>query len=77
MPVQEDLMARCKLAQFQKLVKSWGAIEEERIREIRLPAFQPECTDGNLIESLSWGKWGTCVRKVLEKNGEFKTAGKT
>lgn len=58
MPVQEDLMARCKLAQFQKLVKSWGAIEEERIREIRLPAFQPECTDGNLIESLSWGKWG-------------------
>lgn len=77
MPVQEDLMARCKLAQFQKLVKSWGAIEEEQIREIRLPAFQPECTDGNLIESLSWGKWGTYVRKVLEKNGEFKTAGKT
>ena len=76
MPVQEDLMARCKLSQFRKLIKSWGAIEEERIREVRLPAFQPEGRDNNLIEALSWGKWGSCVRKVLEKNGEFKGAGK-
>ena len=68
-PVQDDVIARCKLEQFRKLVKQWGRIEQERIKEIRLPACGVNLSDTEFINTLAWGKWGGFIRRMLERNG--------
>lgn len=75
-PSLQDMLSRCKLSQFRHLIKNWGVIEEERIREVYLPVYNPDITDGNFVETLSWGKWGAFIRKVLEDDGNKKAAGK-
>lgn len=68
-PIQDDVIARCKLEQFKKLIKQWGRIEQERIKEVRLPACGVNLSDAEFVETLSWGKWGGFVRRMLEKHG--------
>lgn len=67
-PVQDDVIARCKLEQFRKLIKQCGRIEQERIREIRLPACGVNLSDTEFVDTLAWGKWGGFVRRLLERN---------
>lgn len=67
-PVQDDVIARCKLEQFRKLIKQCGRIEQERIKEIRLPACGVNLSDTEFVDTLAWGKWGGFVRRLLERN---------
>lgn len=67
-PVQDDVIARCKLEQFRKLIKRCGRIEQERIKEIRLPACGVNLSDTEFVDTLAWGKWGGFVRRLLERN---------
>lgn len=67
-PVQDDVIARCKLEQFRKLIKQCGRIEQERIKEIKLPACGVNLSDTEFVDTLAWGKWGGFVRRLLERN---------
>lgn len=77
MPVQEDRMSQCKIAQFKKLMQNWEAVEGEgKIKEIRLPGVSPDLSNPGFLETLVWGKWGSYVRKVLETDEGCRYTGK-
>lgn len=68
-PVQEDWLSRCKMAQFRKLIESRGTDWTENITEITLPGMFLNEEEPGFPEMLVWGRWGNYVRKVLGKYG--------
>lgn len=66
MPVQEDLISRAKLAQYDKLILmlEQGKIQE-KTKRIRIPAQTISKDNGTLIHQLVWGEIGNYVRRLL------------
>lgn len=71
-PVQDDMISRCKIKQFRELLEKWKGEEENKMKEIRLSAILPDGAKENFLETLLWSKWGNQVRKVLESDGESR-----
>ena len=65
-PVKPGFIADCKLSQFQTLLKSWGVIEEDRIKTVFLSEKVRETEGIHSMQELKMGPWGIFVRKVLE-----------
>ncbi len=65
-PVRTGFIADCKLSQFELLIKSWGVIEEERMKVIFLPNGEQSIDRIHSMEAVKMGTWGNFVRKALE-----------
>lgn len=65
-PVKPGFIADCKLSQFQMLMKSWGVIEEDRIKVVSLSGSSPDIEGIHSMQEVKMGHWGNFVRKVLE-----------
>lgn len=66
MPIKSGFIADCKTAQFRTLMKNWGVIESDRIKEIQLSKDCQDTENINFSSNLKLGHWGNFVRKVLE-----------
>lgn len=65
MPVQEDLTAQAKTAQYEKLVQMLDMQEIlDKTQKLKLPV-QVLQRDGNVVQQLVWGEMGDYVRKLL------------
>ena len=65
-PVQDDLISRAKLSQYEKLLRMLeldGVLE--RTRKIRLPVQPLLKENGDLTQQLVWGEMGNYVRRLL------------
>ncbi|MDO4470305.1 MAG: hypothetical protein Q4C84_10725 [Bacillota bacterium] len=73
MPAKTGFIADCKMSQFQTLMKSWGVIEEDRIKQVSLPKDSEEGMEGiHTVQELKIGPWGKFVRKALESHERRK-----
>lgn len=68
MPVLPDVMSRCKLAQFEKLLKVWDYAEVlSRIVEIHPPFHAGNVAAESYVEQLPWGELGDYVKEILRE----------
>lgn len=75
MPVLSDTMSKCKLAQFEKLLKLWDYTEVlTRIIRIKPPFHGGVLSSEHYAEQLPWGEFGDYVREVIKKGQQ--TGGK-
>lgn len=66
MPVQEDMMSKAKLLQYEKLLHMLDLEEiETRTRRLHLPVQPLQKENGNLTQQLVWGEMGNFVRHLL------------
>lgn len=66
MPVQEDMVSKAKLLQYEKLVHMLELDEIlEKTKRIRLPVQTVSKENGNLTQQLVWGEMGNYVRRLL------------
>lgn len=66
MPVQEDMVSKAKLLQYEKLVHMLEMDEIlEKTKRIRLPVQTVSKENGNLTQQLVWGEMGNYVRRLL------------
>lgn len=66
MPIQEDIMSRAKLAQYDKLLHMLELEElHEKTRRIRLPVQTVSKENGSILQQLVWGEMGNYVRRLL------------
>ena len=66
MPVQEDLISRSKLAQYEKLIRMLELEEiHEKTKRIRIPVQTISKENGNITQQLVWGEIGNYVRRLL------------
>ncbi|HIR76840.1 MAG TPA: hypothetical protein IAB97_08030 [Candidatus Choladousia intestinipullorum] len=65
-PVQDDLISRAKLVQYEKLMKMLELEEVlEKTRKIKLPVQPLQKENGDLTQQLVWGEMGNYVRRLL------------
>lgn len=68
MPVLNDVMSSCKIAQFENLLRIWDYTQLlSKITKIKLPFHGGTSTQENYIEQLVWGELGDYVRTLLRK----------
>lgn len=74
MPIQEDMMSRAKLAQYDKLLHILELDElHEKTLRLRLPVQTVSKENGSIVQQLVWGEMGNYVRRLLwEKESEGK-----
>lgn len=66
MPVQDDLVAAAKLAQYEKAVRMLDMGEIfEKTKRLHVPAQTVGKGDGDYLQQLVWGNLGNYVRKLL------------
>lgn len=66
MPIQEDLMSKAKLVQYEKLIHMLELDEiHTKTRRIRLPVQTISRENGSLTQQLVWGEMGNYVRRLL------------
>lgn len=66
MPIQEDMMSRAKLAQYDKLLHILELEElQEKTMRMRLPVQTVSKENGSLVQQLVWGEMGSFVRRML------------
>lgn len=66
MPIQEDMISKAKLLQYEKLIHMLdldGILD--KTKRIRLPAQAVSKENGNLTQQLVWGEMGNYVRRLL------------
>lgn len=76
MPIQEDMMSRAKLAQYDKLLHILELDElHEKTLRLRLPVQTVSKENGSIVQQLVWGEMGNYVRRLLwEKEPQGKGA---
>lgn len=71
MPVLGDVMSRAKLAQAERLLKTWNMPEiQDRIERLKLPYYAAAGDGSNYVEQLVWSELGDYVRSLLRKEKE-------
>lgn len=66
MPVQDDMISRAKLAQYDKLMQMLEMSEiQEKTKRLRLPVQPLQKENGGLTQQLVWGEMGNFVRRML------------
>ena len=68
MPVLSDAVSRCKIAQFENLVRIWDYPQIlEKTEKISPPFHMVTCPSPAYIEQLMWSELGDYVRNLLRK----------
>lgn len=68
MPVQNDVMSSCKIAQFENLIRIWDYPQIlSKIVKMKLPYHAGNSSQENYIEQLIWSELGDYVRTLLRK----------
>ena len=71
MPVLSDTVSKCKIAQFEKLLKLWDYADVlTRIIRIKPPFHGGILSAEHYAEQLPWGEFGDYVREVIKKGNE-------
>lgn len=71
MPVLSDVISRCKMEQFEKLLKLWDCAElMDKLVRVKPPFHRGMQSADHYFEQLPWGELGDYVRKVLEERGD-------
>ena len=65
-PVQEDIISRAKLSQYEKLLHMLDMDDIlEKTKKIRPPSQLLQKENGSLTQQLAWGEMGDYVRRLL------------
>lgn len=71
MPVLNDTVSACKIAQFEDLVRIWDYPQIlGKITKIRPPFHVQTVSSREYVEQLAWSELGDYVREVLRKERE-------
>lgn len=66
MPVLNDTLSACKLAQFENLLQEWDFSQVlTKTEKVRLPFHVGQEPGANYVEQLIWSELGDYVRKLL------------
>lgn len=73
MPVLSDAVSRCKIAQFENLVRIWDYPQIlEKTEKINPPFHMATCLSPAYVEQLMWSELGDYVRNLLRKESQKK-----
>lgn len=69
MPILTDVLSRAKLAQAEKLMKTWKVLSG-KVEKIKLPYYTFSGDGKGYVEQLVWSELGDFVRTLLRKEHE-------
>ena len=67
LPVLEDIVSQCKLAQFERTAEENFALTAERFVRVKVPEPRSYLPADNYISQLLWNEVGDCARKQLSQ----------
>lgn len=71
MPVLNDVMSSCKIAQFENLLRIWDYPQVlDKIEKLHLPFHVGATSPEKYVEQLIWSELGDYIREMLRKDGK-------